>query len=127
MEKKNESKDYKVFIIDDVKYKTTLTQKFEKRVPYKFPNDSLIYSFIPGTIVKIFVTEGEIVKEGGRLLTLEAMKMKNNITVPFDGKILKIHVVEGQTIPKKFLMVEMELMAEIPETIKQKGSIDEVE
>lgn len=118
MKKTIENTDYKVFVIDDVKYKTNLTQKFEKRTTYKSPNFSLIHSFIPGTVFKLQVAEGDIVKEGGKLLILEAMKMKNNISVPYDGKILKIHVTEGQIIPKNFLMVEMELMADVPEIIK---------
>jgi biotin carboxyl carrier protein len=65
-------------------------------------------SFIPGTIVEIFVKEGQEVKAGESLMILEAMKMKNLIEMPFDGVIKKIHVEEGVKVPNKTLMLEIE-------------------
>ena len=48
------------------------------------------------------------VKEGETIMILEAMKMKNQIKMPFDGKIGKIHIVEGSKVPNRLLMVEIE-------------------
>ena len=64
-------------------------------------------SFIPGTIVDVFVKEGQEVAEGESLMILEAMKMKNQITMPFDGTVKKIHVKKGEKIPNKYLMLEI--------------------
>jgi len=124
MPTRKNAKEYKSLQIDDAKYKTMLTHKFEKRTGYRPPDESKIISFIPGTIVKITVEEGELVKEGDKLLVLEAMKMRNQLLVPFDGKITKINVQEGQTVPKNHLLAEIELMA-IPEKPKKKSEKDE--
>jgi biotin carboxyl carrier protein len=116
---KKSNTEFKSLLIDDAKYKTNLTSKYEKRKPYSPPDESKITSFIPGTIIKVTVEEGELVKEGDKLLVLEAMKMRNQLLVPFDGKITKIHVQEGQTVPKNQILVEMELM-EVSEKMKKK-------
>jgi biotin carboxyl carrier protein len=72
------------------------------------PNPYDVQSSIPGTIIQISVTEGEIVKEGAPLLILEAMKMLNRIEMPFTARIKKINVAVGERIPKETLMIELE-------------------
>lgn len=100
-------KEYKTLIVQGAIYKTTYTKKFENRVNYETPNENLIYSFIPGTIVDIFVKAGQKVAEGETLLLLEAMKMENQVRMPFDGKIVKVHVKKDEVIPKRHLMIEI--------------------
>ena len=104
MTKKEELKN---LIIQGAIYKTTYTKKFENRINYETPDDNLIYSFIPGTIIDIFVKPKEKVKEGETLLLLEAMKMQNQVRMPFDGEIVKVHVKKDEVIPKKHLMLEV--------------------
>jgi len=96
------------FDIDGTLYQTELTKKFENRKMWKKPDPKQIKSFIPGTIVEIFVKEGQKVKAGEGLMILEAMKMKNRIEMPFDGIIKKIHVTEGVKVPNRLLMLEIE-------------------
>jgi biotin carboxyl carrier protein len=103
----SEEKEYKELIIQGTIYKTTFTKKFENRVNYEPPNENLIFSFIPGTVIDIFVTPKEKVKEGETLLLLEAMKMQNQIRMPFDGQIVKIHVKKDEVIPNRHLMIEI--------------------
>ncbi len=98
----------KEFIIDGTAYKTELTSKFATRKAWKRPDPKHIKSFIPGTILEIFVKEGQAVKAGESLMILEAMKMKNQIEMPFDGVVKKIHVTEGEKVPNKLLMLEIE-------------------
>lgn len=100
--------DLKKFNVNGTIYTTELTKKFENRNVWVRPNPKHINSFIPGTIVEILVEVGQEVKEGETIMILEAMKMKNQIKMPFDGKIAKIHVVEGSKVPNRLLMVEIE-------------------
>ncbi len=102
-----EEKEYKELIIQGAVYKTTFTKKFENRENYQAPNENLIYSFIPGTVIDIFVKPKEKVKEGETLMLLEAMKMQNQIRMPFDGEIVKIHVKKDESIPNRYLMMEI--------------------
>ncbi len=102
-----QEKEFKNLVIQGAVYKTTYTWKFENRVNWEAPNPNQIYSFIPGTIIDIFVKPREKVKEGQTLLLLEAMKMQNQVRMPFDGEIVKIYVKKDEVIPKKFLMLEI--------------------
>ena len=98
----------KTLIIHGGKYKTTFTKKFENRKKWTKPDENLLFSYIPGTIVDIKVQEGDVVRLGEPMLEFEAMKMLNTIAVPHDGVIKKIHVKVGDRIPKGFLMLEFE-------------------
>jgi biotin carboxyl carrier protein len=103
-----EKQEYVDFAITARKYKTLLTKKYLNRKPWVNPSAFDIQSIIPGTILEIFVKEGEIVEEGGPLLILEAMKMQNRIQMPFTARIKKINVEVGSRIPKDSLMIELE-------------------
>jgi biotin carboxyl carrier protein len=94
--------------IGETVYNTTFTKKFENRKPYKPADPKMILSYIPGTILKIFVKEGKLLEAGEPILILEAMKMRNIVTIPVSGKLKKIFVKEGETIPKNFLIAEVE-------------------
>ncbi len=49
---------------------------------------------MPGTILDIKVTEGQLIKAGDILVILEAMKMENEIVSPKDGIINGIHIAK---------------------------------
>lgn len=108
-EENNKEVVYKLFNIEDTKYKTIISKKFENRKPWQATDPSLVPSLIPGTVSKLFVTEGDSIVEGDKLLVLDAMKMKNTIKVPYSGVIKKVHVVEGQSIPKGYVMIELDI------------------
>jgi biotin carboxyl carrier protein len=103
----SEEKEMKELIVQGAVYKTTYTRKFEERVKWEAPNVNMLYSFIPGTIIDIFVKPKQKVKEGETLLLLEAMKMQNQLRMPFDGEIVKIHVKKDETIPNNYLIMEI--------------------
>ena len=103
------------FAITARKYKTLLTKKYLNRKLWVNPSPYEIQSIIPGTILNVFVKEGEVVKEGSPLLILEAMKMQNRIEMPFTARIKKINVEVGLRVPKDSLMIELESVDEIEE------------
>jgi pyruvate carboxylase subunit B len=50
---------------------------------------------------------GDQVSIGSVLLTLEAMKMENEITAPVSGLVKRIMVREGQTVEYGQVLVEL--------------------
>ena len=98
----------RILQIEETKYRTTFTKKFENRKQY-VPNDpNKIYTFLPGTILEIFIKAGQKVKMGDPLIIFEAMKMRNKIIAPADGKIKTLNVVKGAIIVKGQLIAELE-------------------
>ena len=110
-----EKQEFVDFAITARKYKTLLTKKYQNRKPWVNPSPFEIQSIIPGTILSVFVKEGDIVIQGSPLLILEAMKMQNRIEMPFTARIKKINVEVGVRIPKDSLMIELESIDEIVE------------
>lgn len=53
---------------------------------------------MPGTILKVNVTQGQAVKEGDVLCVLEAMKMENEIMAPKAGTVTQVVVAKGSTV-----------------------------
>ena len=53
---------------------------------------------MPGTILKVNVTNGQAVKAGQVLVVLEAMKMENEIMAPKDGTITAVAVQKGASV-----------------------------
>ncbi len=57
-----------------------------------------INSPMPGTILKVNITNGQNVKKGDVLMILEAMKMENEIMAPSDGTIASLNVQAGSSV-----------------------------
>ena len=64
-----------------------------------------ITSPLPGSVIKVLVSEGQAVKKGDTLLTLESMKMENAIMAECDGTVSKIAVTAGQNVMQDDLLV----------------------
>ncbi len=64
-----------------------------------------IVSPLPGSIIKVLVSEGQSVKKGDTLLTLESMKMENAVQADCDGVVSQIAVVAGQNVMQDDLLV----------------------
>jgi len=57
-----------------------------------------IKSPLPGVILEIHVNEGATVKVGQKLITLEAMKMENNITADKEGRVIALKIKKGDSV-----------------------------
>lgn len=53
---------------------------------------------MPGTVLSVPVQEGQAVKKGDLLLTIEAMKMENEIMAPQDGTVAQILTARGAAV-----------------------------
>jgi pyruvate carboxylase len=94
-------------IVQGAEYETSLTYKYKNRKQWKLPNLNIIYSFIPGTVIDVLIKTGQKVKAGETLMVLEAMKMFNNVLMPFDGEVIKINVEPGERVSKNQAMIEI--------------------
>jgi pyruvate carboxylase subunit B len=63
---------------------------------------------MPGLVTKIKVEVGQSVEKNGGLLSLEAMKMENEIRSPITGRIRSIHVAVGAKVDKGTKMIVVE-------------------
>jgi glutaconyl-CoA/methylmalonyl-CoA decarboxylase subunit gamma len=63
---------------------------------------------LPGTIISVLVKAGEKVALGQKLLTMEAMKMENNVLSEKDGIVKVVHVKPGQAVAQSEVLVEIE-------------------
>ena len=97
---------FKMMVVEGTKYRTLSTRKNEMRVKWEAPKLKELKSFIPGTIIKVAVKEGDMVQPGDLLMIFEAMKMQNKVLCPFPGVIKTINVKEGERIPKGFVIEE---------------------
>ena len=68
---------------------------------------SKVTSPMPGSILKVNVAKGDVVKKGQSLLILEAMKMENDIKAPADGKVVDIKVIKGDCVTLGQTLVEI--------------------
>ena len=89
------------------RYKTLFTEKYKNRKKWEKPDLKKVKSLIPGTVIKVYVEEGQKVKQGDLMMVLEAMKMKNKMYFPMDGSVKKIYVTEEERVPKDHLMIEL--------------------
>jgi biotin carboxyl carrier protein len=89
-------------------YQTRLSEKFKNRKSYKPADPKIILSFIPGTVLDIFIETGDSVKKGDDLMILDAMKMQNRLKCPMDGKVKSIAVEKGAKVSKGTVLIELE-------------------
>ena len=64
-----------------------------------------VKSPLPGSVIKVLVSEGQAVKKGDTLLTLESMKMENAIMAEQDGTVKQIAVAAGQNVMQDDLLI----------------------
>ncbi len=58
----------------------------------------VITSPLPGKVLSIKVSAGQQVKEGDLLLTIEAMKMENEIVATMDGTVAEVMVAPEASV-----------------------------
>ncbi len=69
---------------------------------------SAITAPMPGTVIRVLVAEGDLVKQRQPLVVLEAMKMETPLVSPYEGVVSKLHVAEGDQIAGGTVVGELE-------------------
>ena len=75
-------------------------------------SDGAILSPMPGRIIAVHATEGDVVKKGQKLLVLEAMKMEQQLLAPFDGIVKTFTAKLDAQIAEGVLLALIEKAAE---------------
>jgi biotin carboxyl carrier protein len=57
-----------------------------------------VLATLPGLVVAVGVGEGDEVSAGAALLTIEAMKMQNEVRAPRAGRVASVAVAAGQAV-----------------------------
>jgi len=60
---------------------------------------------LPGTILNLHVKVGDPIKMGQKLITLEAMKMENNIDADKEGNVKEIKVAKGDSVMEGDILI----------------------
>lgn len=87
---------------------------------------SAIKAPLPGSIMKVLVKTGQMVNRGDLLLTMESMKMENNIVAEQNGIIRNIHVQSGQTVMQDDVLIDFESTLETfstPTAVNDKAEV----
>lgn len=96
------------FNFENTIYLTRVPDSYKNRKAYKPLNINEITAFIPGTIRDVMIKVGDHVEKGDSLMTLEAMKMNNDVKSPLQGVIKNIFIQEGMMVRKNQILVEIE-------------------
>jgi acetyl/propionyl-CoA carboxylase alpha subunit len=63
---------------------------------------------LPGLVVAVAVAVGDDVEEGASLLTIEAMKMQNEVRAPRSGRVIEVSVAAGVTVATGASLMRLE-------------------
>lgn len=77
--------------------------KFRKKIGTAYE----VKAPLPGNIMQVFVSDGDEVKKGDRLLMYEAMKMENMMTADKEGTVKKIRVTPGSSVLQGDTLMEI--------------------
>ncbi|MBE7374063.1 sodium-extruding oxaloacetate decarboxylase subunit alpha [Pseudomonas lopnurensis] len=77
-----------------------------KRKQASAPGD--VSTTMPGNVVEVLVSEGDLVKAGQAVLVSEAMKMETEIQAPIGGTVKAVHVAKGDRVNPGEVLIEIE-------------------
>jgi biotin carboxyl carrier protein len=69
---------------------------------------AIVTATLPGLIVAVSVSAGDEVEEGASLLTIEAMKMQNEVRAPRAGRVAEVSVAPGEAVATGVILLRLE-------------------
>jgi biotin carboxyl carrier protein len=70
--------------------------------------DRRIVAPMPGAVVALHASRGDVCQRGQQLMVMESMKMETAIVAPRDGVIAEVHVLAGQTFERGAILLTLE-------------------
>ena len=102
----------KTFIVETDSAKRHVRRAKEAESSSMLGASGTISSAIPGKVVSILVSKGDLISAGDVVIVLEAMKMQNEIKASIDGVVSEIKCEAGERVEANVPLLEM-----IPENI----------
>ena len=62
---------------------------------------------MPGVVIQVAVSEGDIVTHDQVLAVLESMKMQMQVRAPFSGRVQRVNITDGTAVEKGALLVRI--------------------
>jgi glutaconyl-CoA/methylmalonyl-CoA decarboxylase subunit gamma len=72
------------------------------------PGSNNLKAPLPGSIIRILVKSGDVIKKGDVLLVMESMKMENNILAEKDVVVKSIFIQEGNSVMQDDVLIDFE-------------------
>lgn len=66
--------------------------------PTASANEKIVEAPLAGTVFKLVVSQGQVVKEGDVLIILEAMKMESEVRSAYTGTVSSVHIRQGDSV-----------------------------
>lgn len=102
-------------VIDGVSYEIAVRDlrseqiaRMQPRAAARAVDEAEIRAPIPGLIRRVLVKSGDAIVQGQPLVTLDAMKMENEICSPADGTVSEICAREGETVEKDQVLLRLD-------------------
>ncbi|NQV55488.1 MAG: acetyl/propionyl/methylcrotonyl-CoA carboxylase subunit alpha [Rhodospirillales bacterium] len=94
----------------DVRILRPVAAEMLARMPEKQIADKsmMVISPMPGLVVSLLVEEGQTIRMGDTVATIEAMKMENQLFAERDGTVAKIHCQPGDSVNVDQIILELE-------------------
>ena len=89
---------YEIHWSPDTKHIAYVDQTMNINICNTESGENKVISPMPGKVVQVLVSEGDVVKEGETVVIISAMKMESEYKVKKDRTIKEIKVKEGDTI-----------------------------
>ena len=67
--------------------------------------EATIKAPMPGLIIAVPVSPGQVVQKGDKVVILESMKMENELRSPRDGVVLRVNAQPGGSVEKDAVLV----------------------
>jgi len=106
----NEADDWRVLMRGDLYEAKVVDERAARLAKSAGVTNATVGDFnlkapMPGLVVSVAVTEGQVIHKGDILVILESMKMQNELKSPRDGTILRIKVKAGDSVEQNQVMV----------------------
>ena len=87
---------------------TTMVANVKKPAPATPSGEGDVVSPLAAIVVAVEVSVGDPVKEGQKVITLEAMKMNTTVSAPVDSTVKAIHVSVGDSVEEGQPLIKLD-------------------